>query len=363
MSTTLVRRVLPLLLVACGTPAASVAPITVAAPSAAPRVASRGTLLGGCVIEGNGERPRPRRYESDEEVPFYLYPSADAHEPELAVTAPEVAHVVWSRFPTPGSDMRAPRPRVELAGQGIRYGAWADLGGRTFTTTRKMESEHGHVFARAGAPVEIVSARDDGVVFVRVTTSFAAPSSVVVEGSCADLRYQPDAPAMPAPRPSRTPATNRKAIRLFLDADAARPFTTIDATPESLDLDALERRGDRVHVTLDAQVVGFDAWVLASEIADHPPTAFPRALPPAAPAPRDASFAQRARVLHDAPIFVGDSPTPLEGATLEANAEVAWDPTSEVQADGRALVVFELASGLVASTHERMWTTKDALQR
>src|SRR6185437_4180959 len=142
-----VKRVVPLLLVACATPSA---PVTVAAPPSAPHAALRGTLLGGCTIEGDGERTRTRRNEYDQDIPFDLFPTRDASEPVLALADPAHAHVIWSHFPLPASDARFPRAEVELRGLGIRYRGWANLYGRTFTATRRLDAERGHVWAHAG---------------------------------------------------------------------------------------------------------------------------------------------------------------------------------------------------------------------
>ena len=354
------KRVVPLLLVACATPSA---PVTVAAPPIAPHAALRGTLLGGCTIEGDGERTRTRRNEYDQDIPFDLFPTRDASEPVLALADPAHAHVIWSHFPLPASDARFPRAEVELRGLGIRYRGWANLYGRTFTATRRLDAEHGHVWAHAGAPLDVMSSSDDGVVFARVATRFDAPSSIVVEGTCADVRYEPDAPATRPARTSRSPVGNGKVMHLFMTSDAGSPFTAIVAAPRTLDLDALARAGDRVHVAFDSGVIGFDAWVPASEIDDAPAVlpGPPAEIATTAPPPR--ALPDQARVTRDAPVYIEDPPRLLAIATLEAGTTVMFDPASEVTVEGQALVAFELASGAVTAKYDRMWTRKDALAR
>lgn len=358
----MVKRLLSALgcILACARPAPPAVSVAALPAVPAPAEVTDGTLLEDCRIVGTGE---PRDAVDDEnEAPFGIFAADDAREASLVVARPELVHVTWSHFPTRADRGRA---RVDLGGQAhVRWDrGWADLYGRTFTTKKLLVSVPGHLWARAGAPIEMMSAAG-GTVFARVRTPFVAPKTIVVRGNCADVVYEPR--LAPARAPSRAAsATNHDAtLRLFASPGEARPFTTVAvAGAGTVALAVLERRTDFARVFFESDRVGFDAWVPASQLGDD--TARPSARPVrAAIAVAAPPALPRARVARDSALYVSDvaePPTALAGAVVEANAAVAFDPASVTSVDGHELVAFEFVDGMITSpTGRRMWLSKRA---
>jgi len=340
--------------VACGgaAPAVTVVQRTPAAPPPVEK-----TLLGGCRIDGTGERAR-----EGEGVPFEVFASNDAREPAFAIRHPQITHVVWSSFPERADDGRT-RARVGLGGQSrVRYDGYADLYGRTFTTRARMDSDGGHLFVSAGTPIDIMAATGAGEVFARAATPFAEPKAIVVEGNCADVLYTPDAQPI-ARAPSATGVWRGTTFRLFATPLSGHPFTTI--TPaEPLALELGERREDMVRVTGRAGYVGLDAWVpvteaVASDVVRRPAVELPRESPQ-----REASEGLRARVRLDTPLLVGDVPNELHGAFVERDAPVVVDARAAVTVSGHDVVAFDFADGFITPPEgARFWIAMDALVR
>ena len=153
-----------LVLMACGG-GTRVSEVSLALPVPAATTGSPATLLE-CTIVGTGERHR----EGEEPFPFRIYESENAPQPAFVITYPSIAHVTWSHFPIPTHGGHG-RAHAAIAGQGVRYEGFADLYGRTFTTTTRMDSVDGHLWAHAGSPIDMMSA-SNGEIFGSVRTPF-----------------------------------------------------------------------------------------------------------------------------------------------------------------------------------------------
>ena len=328
---------------------ASRAPQTVSleARTAAPANAITKTVLR-CTIIGTGERLR-----EGELYPFRLYAANDARAPVFVIERPELAHVTWQELPERPSHDRA---RISIGGQShVRYEGFADTYGRTFTLTRRMESVAGHLWAHAGAPAYVLSARSNGDVFVAVETPFKAPHEIIAQGNCSDLAYAPVAPERAAKerRPSAAAGTP---FRVYASENDARPFTTV--SPSSMvALDVVSRGAERVHVTGDEGWVGFDAWVPASDVVAYAPAgSLPHEHRPREP--RVEPSGRRSRVLRDAQLFLeGEgAPEPLRGGIVERGALVVTR-----EEDG-PLVAFEFVDDMIAAPEgQHLWIAKDVV--
>lgn len=336
------RLVLAFVVVACGSPAPRAVSLASEHDAAPPVIAK--TVLP-CTIVGTGERPR----EGDA-YPFRIYESEDARLPVLVIDQPELAHVTWMHFPERGHG----RARLSIGGQShVRFEGFAETYGRTFTITRRMESVAGHLWAHAGSPVDVISADANGDVFVHVETPFKAPKTIVAQGNCSDLVYQPTFHERPK-KERPTGASSAKSFRLYAAPTTAHPFTTISpSSPVAFSI--RERGGEFFHVTGDEGHIGFDAWVLASEIGEYTPS--DEMVSGHLEGNRiGLALAPQKRVRRDTPLFVGDEPTPVRGAIVEAGATIV---THEEQG---AFVAFEFSDGLiVAPEGEHLWIAKDVV--
>lgn len=336
------KRLVLAFVVSCGSPAPKTVSLAAQHEVAAPIIAQ--TVLG-CAIVGTGERPR-----DGEPYLFRVYESEDAHLPVLVIDQPVFAHVTWTHFPERGHG----RARFSIGGQShLRFEAFTDTYGRTFTITRRMESVAGHLWVHAGSPADVISANASGEVFVSVETPFKSPRSIVAQGNCSDLVYQPRFPERAAKERHPSAATP-KPFRLYASSSIAHPFTTI--SPSSLvTFDVIERNTDFVHVTGDEDHVGFDAWVPSSEVGEYTGPGNPMR-GRFAGEPIAEAFAPRKRVLRDAQLFVGDAPEPLRGAVVEKGAFVVTHD------EKGPLVAFEFSDGLiVAPEGGHLWIAKDVV--
>ena len=336
-----VKRLLLGMFVACGAPAPQTVSLAPQHEAAAPDIAR--TVLA-CTVVGTGERRR-----DGESYPFLVYESEDAHLPAFVIDQPARVHVTWMHFPEQGHG----RARFSIGGQShVRFEGVTDTYGRTFTITRRMESVAGHLWVHAGSPADVISANAKGEIFVSVETPFKAPRTIVAQGNCSDLVYQPEFPERAAKERHPSAATP-KPFRLYASPTLARPFTTI--SPSSLvTFDVIERNADFVHVTGDEGHVGFDAWVPSSEIGDFagPTLVHGRLTGP----PVVDALGPRKRVLRDTQLYVGDEPTLVRGAIVEKGAFVVTHEESG------AMVAFDFADGLiVAPEGGHLWIAKDVV--
>jgi len=346
-----------LVVAACG----AGAPPAVSLPADVPAVESRPsapvTLLGDCRVIGSGERRR----EGDDGAPFEVFGSNEARVPAFVIARPEHAHVVWSHFPARADDGRT-RARVDLGGQEhVRYSGYADLYGRTFTITTRMDSVAGHLWARAGAPADVMAATAGGDVYVRVPAPFEAPRTIVVKGNCGALLYDPDVPDT-APNERAADVVNAsRSFELFASPTSARPFTTVTLAPEQLvSFQVFERRAGFVRVGADEGYVVIDAWVPASEVVQ---VSGRGVLRPLRPTPATFRFSGAAHVERDTPLYVGDPPEALRGAVVERNASVLVDARWRTTIEGRAVVAFAFADGLVVAPEgSHLWIAEDAVR-
>jgi len=111
--------------------------------------------------------------------------------------------VTWSHFPARVDEAHG-RARIELGGQEhLRFTGYALLKGRTFSTRQRMVAEHGHIWARAGAPVEMLAV-EGGIAVVEVGTPSYLPRSLRVRGACGALAYEPEEPDHPPTKPRQS---------------------------------------------------------------------------------------------------------------------------------------------------------------
>jgi hypothetical protein len=343
-------------LVACGGSTTRPAEVSLALPSSSASATVSKTLLD-CTIVGTGER---RRDDGEEELyPFRVFDAEEAREHVFVIARPEIAHVTWWHFPQRAGRGRA---RVGLGDEAhIRYEGWADLWGRTFTTKARMDAVTGHLWARAGAPIDLMSARS-GSLFGSVPTPFRAPKSIVVEGNCADVVYEPS-PTIEMKKQRHITAINEgPSLQMFATPTSGHPFTTI--TPQfPVYFEVLGRSGDFVHVTGDEGNVGFDAWVPASQTREHEVGTLG-----GRHTTRRPTIAVGGTTMHvprDTPLFVStmaESPTAVPGAIIERGAFIAYDLGQTMLVEGHTLVSFEFVDRfIVAPEGGRLWISKDVV--
>ncbi len=341
-------------LVACGG-GSRAAEVSLALPAPSIAATTPATLLG-CTIVGKGERPR----EDEDPIPFRVYASEDAPVQVFVIGDPEIAHVTWSHFPVPQHGGRG-RARVAIGGQArVRYEGFADLYGRTFTATTRMDSVDGHLWSHAGAPVDMMSA-SNGEIFASVRTPFRAPGAIVVHGNCASVIYEPSVPKRVTKPRSFDDESASPSFRLFATPMSARAFTTI--TPrDAVPLVVVERKNEFVHATADEGNIGFDAWVLASDVhaisGGGRPVGFLRGVSPTT----RAGGGIKGYVSRDTLLYVGDEPVALRGAVVERGAVVHYVPREAVMAHGRELIPILFEDLFVIPPEgERLWIAKDVV--
>jgi hypothetical protein len=347
---------------ACAQPVRSVPAVYVAPPPrTAPVAEAGGTLLGECRIAGSGERAQGSLEDAPE---FDVFASHDARQAALVVADTATAHVTWSRFPAiPQKDARA---HVALGGQRhVRFGGWASLSGRTFSTARRMYAEPGHLWAHAGAPIEMMAA-EGGVAIARVASPFVSPKTFLVRGACKGVVYEPEEPAH-AKRPDRDAkesVLNRYASLDLFAAPKGRSFTTITfENQRSFVLDVLDRRDGFVRVAGDEGDVGFDAWVRAGQVTDDDSGFGTIGLSGYGTSSCGGMFsAYRGTLIRDEKLFVGDKPVELRGAVVEKDADILYRPGEAKTVGGHELVPFEFADRMIrAADGASMWVAKDAV--
>ena len=328
-----------------------------------PSDAAEGTLLPECRIVGTGERARP--WDPDVRwAEFDVFSSHGAEGAAIVVAKPSMAHVAWSAFPT--MPMAGGRARVMLGGQKhVRFEGWAGLEGRTFSIKRRLFAEHGHLWARAGAPIEMLAALG-GIATARVGTPFVAPKTFVVSGRCDEVVYEPDEPhhAAPKARETKESVLNRSlTIDLYAEPSGA-PFTSITfASARTFDLGVVERRGAFVRVVGSAGDVGFDAWVPVAETARDWEMGTIHGSGWGSSSCGGYWAAHRGIVKVDSPLYAGKAPTALVGAVVEKDAEVRYYPEDATTRGTTELVPFEFEDQMLrAPRGGRLWIAKSAIQ-
>jgi hypothetical protein len=341
-------------LLACGGPS-RVPEVSLALPVPSATSATPATLLE-CTIVGKGERWR----EGEEPFPFRVYESEVAPQPLFVIEHPEIAHVTWSHFPTPQHGGRG-RARAALGGQAhVRYEGFADLYGRTFTMTTRMDSVDGHLWAHAGSPIDVVSA-SSGEIFASVRTPFKAPRDIVVHGNCANVIYEPTVPGRVPTARTTTMMSDAPSFRLFATPSSGRAFTTITPTG-SVRLEVVERKDELVRVTADEGNIGFDAWVLASDIRESDGggrlggshrTRLPTIR---------VDGLKKGFVARDTPLYVGDEPAEVRGAFVEREAVVLYNPSGAMSVGGQSIVPFEFEDRFIVPPEGgRLWIAQDVV--
>jgi len=337
-------------------PASGPAAISLA-PIVAPAEQTSGTLLEECRIVGTGERRASWRAPA-----FEVFASHGAAEPALVVALPGEAHVTWSAFPSMPSDTA--RARVELGGQRhLRFTGWAPLAGRTFSTRRRMVTGHGHLWARAGAAIELLAA-SGGFATARVASPFVAPKSFVVTGRCDTLAYEPSEPEHASHHePKSTHSVfNRNASLDLHEAPSGAPFATLTFDyARAFELAVVEERGSFVRVTGAEGDVAFDAWVPAAETALDWGVGSIHTSGWGTSSCGGYYSSNRGVVARDTPLFVGAKPEALAGAVVEKSADVRYYPWDAKTVSGVALVPFDFADGMLRAP-TRMWIARDAIQ-
>jgi hypothetical protein len=336
-------------------PAVSLAPVV-----APPVQATAGTLLEECRIAGTGERPP----SSGRRLPMLdVYATRDAKDPVLVLARPAEVHVVWSAFPS--MPEHGARARSALGGQEhVRFAGFAPLEGTTFSTTNRMVAAHGHLWARAGAPVEMMAA-SGGLATARVHSPFVAPESFVVVGRCDAMAYEPEEPKHGKPRAPVTDEAvfNRNVSIDLYEAPGGRPFTTITfEMARTVSLGVVERRAGFVRVAYEEDDVGFDAWVPKDETAVDWGGGSGSGRGYGYSSCGGYSSAEHGVLTRDAPLFVGVEPAALSGAVVEKNAKIRYYPYDGRTVGAKTLVPFDFEDFLVRAPHDaRMWVARDAI--
>ncbi|HEY2367478.1 MAG TPA: hypothetical protein VGH87_13880, partial [Polyangiaceae bacterium] len=239
--------------------------VSVAALPASPTTPVEETLLGDCRITGTGERT----HRNVDAVEFDVFASPQVREPSLVIASPPAVAVAWSHFPSPLDHKR--RAQVGLGGQKhVRFDGWSSLEGRTFTVQKRLFAEPGHLWARIGAPVAMLGA-EGRVAVASVATPFLSPKTLMVRGACDGVSYQPDEPERSSPpeRKSLAEGTSKSSTLPLFAAPEGKPFTTLTLDADSpLSFSVMERKDGFVRVLGEAEDIGFDAWVRASDVVE-----------------------------------------------------------------------------------------------
>ncbi len=314
---------------------------------------------------GTGERHA--YYESDV-AEFEVFATREAREPAFLVEHTSVVNVTWSRFPQVGE--RNGRASVGFGGQQhIRFEGWASLGGRTFSAAKKMYAEPGHLWARAGAPIEMLGA-DADVAIARVETMFVAPKTLTLRGPCDSVVYVPQEPdhehdQEPAIESKGSVVNTTTSLPLYA-SPFAQPFVTITVeNKKSLMLDVLDRRDGFVRVRGSEGDVGFDAWVRAGDVDESDEgTIGMHGFGTSSHCGGGYSY-ERGVVVRDAQLFVGKTPTRLAGAVVEKDAEVRFFSNGEeATVDGHVVMAFDFEDfDIRAPEDAHLWIAKDAVAR
>jgi hypothetical protein len=311
-----------------------------------------------CRVEGSGDR---RRYTEEEDVPFDVFTGRRAHEVVLVIAVPSEVHVTWSQLPLLATaDGRA---RVEIGGQQhVRYAGYAGLKGRTFSLKQRFAAEPGHLWARRGAPVEVV-AFEHGVLTARVETPFAQPKTLAVRGSCGGIAYVPTEPEQPEEKAvpvQGTAGASGSAVDLHA-APSGKPFVTLTLDPDSgIGFDIIERAGRFSRVRATVGDVEIDAWVPKTQLDENAALGLHGFGTGGSSSCGGAM--DRGTITRDTPLFVGAKPRPLDGAVIEKDAEIYLDVSSEETVQGHVYVPFTFTDDLIqAPDASRLWVIKDAI--
>lgn len=334
-----------------------IAPLPTASVTAAPPPS------GECRIVGTGER---RTYGEDAYFDFEVFATRDARAASFLVAAPAAVHVTWSRFPQAGE--REARAGVMFGGQKrIRFEGWASLHGRTFSVAKPMYAEPGHLWARAGAPIEMLGA-DADVAIARVATPFVAPKTITLRGPCESVVYTPQAPEHGEPTQivSKGTVVNRGVTLPLFASTSSQPFTTITLeNKHELMMDVIDRRDAFVRVHAVDGEIELDAWVRALDVDESDEgTIGLGGFGTSSHCGGSASY-QRGVVVRDAQLFVGKTPSRLVGAFVEKDAEVRfYTGGEEATVDGHVVMAFDLDDGTFrAPDDSHFWIAKDAVAR
>lgn len=304
-----------------------------------------------CRISGDGNL--------DWQHSFALYRGPADPEPVAIVHHPDRVAVAWTEFPPPSADektRRSRRARVELGDQDLlRFTGWAALDQIAFQLRSRVDINPGHLWLRAGAPVEILGWQH-GELHIAAHYLADARGPTRTRTRCDDLVYTNNtAPTTPDDRPSSLGA------RLYPTVDdlplAAAPdgcTVTQLHTRFGIDLHEIERRGDWVHVA-GGEHVAFDGWVRAAHV-QRTPVKFDRDFI-TNPDDHD-SCAIAANVDHDAPVRVGTAPrgSAIGQAEVRAAILLRGAPGGVTADDGAAWVAFEFSSrAIVAPERQSFW--------
>ncbi len=315
--------------------------------------------FGDCHVEGTGERTHG---DPAENPPFEIFSARRSRQAELVITEPGETHVTWSEFPSARSDDRA---RVWLGGQNhIRYSGFSALHGRTFSIKKRFVAEANHLWARPGAPVEMMSF-ENGVAVARVATPFATPATLAVLGSCDGLAYAPD--DMEAQDTSFTlPATSVVAlgptIDFYTSSGEAKPFLTVTVAPDApIELDVIAKSGDFSHVHSVLENLELDAWVKSSSVDENGIGGL--GLSGYGSSSCGGASGTLATLKHDTPLYVGAKPAPLDGASVEAGAQIYVDKYNAQAFHDRTVVSFTFVDRMIeAAPSSQMWIARDAVE-
>ncbi len=345
-------------LVACG--GAIPAVVTVAPLPSAPIGVSDAVTFGDCRIEGTGDRARN---DGEEENAFDVFSTRRGRETMFVIAEPGEVHVAWSQFPAASQDDRA---RIEIGGQNhIRYTGFAALTGRTFSLTKRFAAEPGHMWARAGAPVEMI-AYENGTAIARAFTELVSPKTIAVRGACSAVAYVPN-------EPEHTPDEDRietigSAVARDTMVDlhtgpSGKPFITIHLQPDDgMAFDVIERTHDFTRVRATTGDIEIDAWVPKAQL-DEDAARGAHGYGLSGSSSCGGGSANRGTIAHDTPLLIGAKPKPLAGAFVEKDAEVYMDVSSEEAFEDHVYVPFTFVDRMIEAPNDsHLWVVKDAIQ-
>jgi hypothetical protein len=348
-----------LLMAACSS---SVPPVVTVSPLPVTTGALSPAPQSDCRITGSGDRDRNRG--DDDPAVFEIFAARRAHQAMLVIALPGETYVTWSQFP---SAVRDDRARVEIGGQQhIRYAGYASLLGRTFSLTTRFVAEPGHLWGRAGAPVEAI-AYEDGLMVARVDTPFASPKILTVRGACGKMAYVPAEPqpdeAHEKPIVSLASASPTGDTLDLYAAPSGLPFLSVRLDPSfSVTFDVVGRAAGYSRVRAIAGDVEIDAWAPVGQLDEDSAIGL-GGLGLRGYGMSGGSSSERGTIARDTPLLVGAKPVPLDGAVVEKDAEIYLDRSGEEAFRDHIYVPFSFVDGMVEAPNDsRLWVAKDAIQ-
>ena len=294
-----------------------------------------------CVVRGDSD------YSVFDEFP--LYTKRDATRAIAFMHHPQGIDAEWSEFPAPtdGPDRRA---RIATHGKHtLRFKGWAPLRGRGFILARRVDIHPGHIWVRAGSPVEI-----DGEVDGRMhVVGYDEPFDAVT--SCDAIAWSKKSASRGDDDVRRTGGTPVYPLTDAFDLAAEPDGCPLASLAWSHDVFAFEQRDGWAHVRGGGASYVFDGWAPLAQLTH---VAKPRDRDFSDPADDTDGCPREAHVIKDAEVRVGET------ADGEPFASIDLGTTVHIVRRRGEFVAFELPSKtIIAPPKEQLWLPSEALDQ